>query len=187
MRYLVLMWPGFARAWWRGELYGVALAILFSVVVQIAWTATFLWPMWFSRGFTSLLWLAVFGAAICSFVVNLMKWQMLFGNAKSGTNQAKTDEAFRHAQRAYLRGEFFEAEAVLHPTFAAGHEDVESALLLASILRRTNRVDQALRTLDRLSRLERSAAWTLEIYRERQLCNRIVSSAKTEGDLAIEA
>ncbi len=176
MQYMMLMWPGFARAWWRGEIYGVALATLFSVCFNIAWFGTFIWPNWFPGVLTNLLWLALFTAAMCSLVINLMRWQSLFGEKPVSVGKQKADQAFRSAQKAYLRGEYFEAEAALHPIFVSGREDVESALLLAGILRRTNRVEQAVSTLERLCRLESSAFWQHEIHRERLLCEKASQS-----------
>jgi hypothetical protein len=165
MRYCVMMWPGFARAWWRGEIYGVALAVLFAVCFCLAWTASFVWPDWFSPSTDLAIWIGIAGFAIWSFVTNLIRWSTIQGLTPSTT--AVSDTAFRSAQQAYLRGEFYEAEATLYPTLAAGLEDIESALLLASILRRTGRPQQALDTLNRLSLLDRAAGWHSEIFRER--------------------
>jgi hypothetical protein len=81
-----------------------------------------------------------------------------------------------------LRGEYFEAEAALHPIFIAGREDAESALLLAAILRRTNRLEQAIQTLERLSRLDCAAGWYEEIHRERNLCLRDRKSRETVSE-----
>lgn len=172
MRYFILMWPGFARAWWRGEIYGVALAVLFAVCLNLAWTATFIWSEWMSRFFVLALWAGVFVAAVFSMVANITRWQVLFGEPVSSPNRKVADDAFRNAQKSYLRGEYFEAEATLHPIFSAGREDAESALLLAAILRRTNRLEQAIQTLERLSRLDCAAGWYTEIDRERNLCQR---------------
>lgn len=172
MRYFVLMWPGFARAWWRGEIYGVALAISFGVCLNLAWTATFVWSQWLSQYFVMALWTGLLIAAIYSMAANIAHWQALFGEPVASPNRKAADDSFRTAQKYYLRAEYFEAEAALHPIFSAGREDAESALLLAAILRRTNRVEQAIQTLERLSRLDCAAGWQQEIHRERNLCIR---------------
>lgn len=184
MRYFVLMWPGFARAWWRGEIYGVALAILFAVCLNLAWTATYIWPELLPSLFVTALWTGVFVAAVYSLVANVSRWQVLFGEPAASPNRKQADDSFRSAQKSYLRGEYFEAEAALHPIFSAGREDAESALLLAAILRRTNRIEQAIQTLERLSRLDCAAGWYEEIHRERSLC---IRDRKSDQASATEA
>ena len=47
--------------------------------------------------------------------------------------------------------------------------DIPARLLLASLLRRVGRLEEAKRQLDTLGRFEAAEKWQLEIQRERQL------------------
>ncbi len=102
---------------------------------------------------------------------------MVHGESPESPQARSRDELFRAAQRAYLRAEYFEAEAALHPIFASGTEDVEAALLLAGILRRTQRLDKAIQTLERLSKLEMAGFWFTEIRREQSICRKLGAQA----------
>ena len=70
-----------------------------------------------------------------------------------GTDQ-NTDELFLAAQREYLRGNWFEAEAELLELTQLAPDDVPAVLLLVGVLRHTHRYRPALRRLEQLQLLE---------------------------------
>ena len=184
LKYTLLLWPGFARAWYRGEIYSVCVAVLFAVCAQILWAAHVHWPLWLSAGPRGCLLAAVIVASAYSLVQGLRQRQAIFGAAGPASLPRPADEAFLAAQRAYLRGEYYEAEAALHTIFVAGHEDVEAALLLVGILRRTGRVSQAVDTLDRLCKLDAATRWAHEIRGERLRCVRAAHQGPSEATAA---
>jgi predicted Zn-dependent protease len=73
---------------------------------------------------------------------------------------------FRQAQLEYLKGHWVEAESQLRRLLARTPGDVEAWLLLASVQRRTERPDEARRSLKALVELSGSAIWAEEVQRE---------------------
>jgi hypothetical protein len=169
-------WPGWTSLWYRGELYGLLVAILFGTLLDIALLATLVWPEWLARWLVWSLWIGILIAASITF------FRTLWGGAHpTVASPEPSDEALLAlAQTDYLRGEYLEAEVSLHRILSSGREDIEAALLLASVLRRTGRTRQAGECLDRLERFDRAAVWCDEIARERRKCS--VPAAVGEGE-----
>jgi thioredoxin-like negative regulator of GroEL len=78
-------------------------------------------------------------------------------------------DLFPQAQAEYLRGHWFEAEALLARQLRTSPEDAEARLLLVTLERRTGRWDDAQRELRRLKQCEAASKWQLEIEREETL------------------
>ncbi len=172
-------WPGLTNLWYRGEIYSLAIALLFAALFNIALLATLIWPEWptvvcsawsfpigFALWFVRSLWVLLSFVAIWTFGASFFSTSMIRASLPS----VECDNLLAVAQSDYLRGQYFEAEATLHRILSTGHEDVEAALLLASILRRTGRFRQALDCLERLERLDRARLWNSEIAAERRRC-----------------
>jgi hypothetical protein len=73
---------------------------------------------------------------------------------------------FIRAQTEYLRGHWVEAQTLLEQLIRRDPEDVESHLLLASVYRRTQRIDLSRRQLREIQGFEGAARWRFEIGRE---------------------
>ena len=172
-------WPGLTNLWYRGEIYSLAIALLFASLLNIALLATLIWPEWaaivfsawsspnwFATWFIRSLWGLLAFAAMWTFAASFFSTSTIRASLPS----VECDNLLAVAQSDYLRGQYFEAEATLHRILSTGQEDVEAALLLASILRRTGRFRQALDCLERLERLDRSQLWISEIAAERRRC-----------------
>lgn len=159
-------WPGFIQLWTRGELYSLFVALLFAALLNIALLATLVWQEWLAVWTVRILWGFLLGAGLWSTVVSLF-----FGQQRGSLGSAQeSDQLLAISQKDYLRGEYLEAEASLHRILSTGREDVEAALLLASVLRRTGRPQQALECLERLERFDCASIWTSEIQNERRKC-----------------
>jgi hypothetical protein len=161
--YGMAMWPGFIPLWQRGELYSLFVALLFAVLLNLALLSTLVWDAWLSSWLVKSLWLSIFVACTWSCISELI----IGTKGRQSVSDKECDQLLQAAQRDYLRGEYVEAEAGLHRILASGREDMESALLLATLMRRTGRSRQAGECLDRLERFERAGYWALEIQRER--------------------
>jgi len=159
------LWPGLPSLWIRGELYSLAIASLFGIVLNLALLATFYWTEWLSVALLRSMWCAIAIASVWS----LMKTVILPVQIYPAKPTQECDDLLRLAYVDYLRGQYLEAEASLHKILAAGHEDVEAALLLASVFRRTGRFRQALACLEKLERLDQSRKWYIEISKEKSL------------------
>lgn len=157
------LWPGYRGLWFRGDFTSLLIAVNFAVVLDVALLSTFIWTEWLSTKAIVALWSIICLSAVTSFLFS-------FRSLETRSRRMRIEEVdrlFREAQSNYLRGEYVDAEASLHRILNSGTEDMEAALLLASILRRTNRPEQARNWLDRLEKFEAANRWGLEIAHER--------------------
>ena len=171
---LEYFWPGLPQLWHRGLWSGLILATGFAVLLELLLLGSFVWVEWLSPRALRLGWMAagsLWGAsAILSFG---------FHRPAAGTSSA--DLVYRESLKHYLQGSWFEAEASARRLLRLTPRDVEGRLLLATVLRRTGRYDEALGQLDRLGRLRASVRWEREIAEERQrIAEHIASSPDTE-------
>jgi tetratricopeptide (TPR) repeat protein len=142
--------------WW-----GLALAAGFAVLFDLLFAASYVWVELFSPRELRLGWMAagvVWGAAAI----------LSFGFRDASPTSTSAERWYREALREYLQGSWFEAEALLRRLLRSYPRDVEGRLLLATLLRRTKRPDEALDELDRLDRLRDAATWSREIADLRQ-------------------
>ena len=76
---------------------------------------------------------------------------------------------FNQAQTEYLKGHWDEAESLLLRQIQLDTRDVESRLLLATMYRRIERLDDAQQQLEKIERFDESTHWRFEISRELEL------------------
>jgi hypothetical protein len=76
---------------------------------------------------------------------------------------------FDDALAEYLKGNWFEAEQKLSFLLRRDEHDIEARLLLATLLRRSKRFDEATNQLNILVGLDGAHRWSLEIHREGEL------------------
>jgi cytochrome c-type biogenesis protein CcmH/NrfG len=78
----------------------------------------------------------------------------------------------------YLKGDYYQAEHILEDLLRRNLRDLDARLMLATVLRRTDRVSEAVRQLDAMARFEGAGKWQCEMQRERRLlANRKVKKA----------
>jgi uncharacterized protein HemY len=167
--YVFALWPGLARLWLRGEFAGLVLAVTFAAAVNLALVTTFVWPQLVSRQLPTWLtpmvaWIAV----VWFWIAGLRTGGRIVAEIvrKNQPLDAQATQLLRQAQREYLKGHWFEAEALLLDLLHGSPGDVEAHLLLASIQRRTKRPADARQTLRELAELAGSGQWTEEVQRE---------------------
>lgn len=173
-------WPGLPRLWYRGDTAALAMAILFGLALNMALVATFAWPDWLSPWSVRMLWVTLLLVSPVAAVRNYLAWPSIQHPIVPSVDR---DAMFTEAQTSYLRGDYFEAEAALHGVFAGGKQDIESAILMVSILRRTRRLAQAMYCIDRLLLLDSAATWTYELKLERQRIEKEMSEANPQPKL----
>ena len=69
----------------------------------------------------------------------------------------------------YLKGDNYQAEQILEGLLRRNIRDLDARLMLATLLRRAKRIDEATQHLDMLVRFEGTEKWELEIQQERDL------------------
>lgn len=182
---LVCFWPGLAASWYRGVVQSLAIAIAFAWMVCVLLLATFVWPEWIGTWLLRGLWLVAFGIWSGGTMWNHMQLKHLLSDSSGSLT-----EEFMDAQEAYLRGDWFEAEAILLEIIEKSPRDAEAVLLLVGVLRHTKRWHPALRRLQQLELIENATPWRFEIIRERQFIEAALAdegqaeaSISTAGDL----
>lgn len=163
----LLFWPGFERAWRTSDSKSVLWTTAFSWGICLALVGLFVWPEWLPYWFCSSL---CVGLGITSLVTGTRS--MLFGVSRVEGVSVDTDSNLRQAQSCYLRSEYFEAEKLLQQNLSFYEADIESALLLIAVYRRTARYEEALRWISQTQKREFSAVWNQVLQLEKEKCLR---------------
>lgn len=181
-RWLCLI-PGLAPAWLVGQPLGLIELLAFTLILNSLFIATWVWPQWGPA------WLVWSGWLCCAvfWVVSAIHAQWRLPKWLGTTPKVPLRDFFVEAQREYLKGNWFDAEALLTKRLTECPDDIEAALLLAGVFRRTNRWNQCSTCLMQIRLRESAALWLLEIEREQQLLQRELDSDLQEDDESIEA
>lgn len=167
---IMCLWPGLPAAWIRGDLRGLVLCVCFGWATSLLLLATFVWPEWIAPLLVNSLWIAhaIFWVAETARATWTFK--------QLSQPETRCDSAvFLQAQENYVRGNWFDAEALLLKIVQQTPRDAEAQLLLASVLRHTKRWQAALRRLDQLEFLQAADSWRFEIQQERTLLQRAMA------------
>jgi len=171
----VCLWPGLPAVWLQGVARGLVIALTYTWCVCWLLLATFVWPDWVAAYLLRLLWLVAVSTWLVATVRNCLRLPSLLATVNTHTSLALIE-----AQGEYLRGNWFEAEAKLLQVLQQQPRDAEALLLLVGVLRRTKRLQPALRKLDQLALLDTSRPWQFEIEREKRLLVSALNEVATE-------
>ena len=156
------LWPGLPQLWLDGAWSGLALAVAAAGLLNVLLLSTLVWVEWFSPALAKLGWVATGGLWVGAAIF------AAHAQAKSARQADNPpQDLFRRAQAEYLQGDYFQAEATLAELLTANPRDAEARLLLATLLRHTQRIDEAEDQLRQLTRFETAARWQIEITSER--------------------
>lgn len=181
MPWAAFLWPGLPFLY-RGQTWGLVVALATTAVLNLALLSTFVWIELLGHAVRLALWFVLasgWGAAAW------WAWRALNTDAALPP-EPPTEQGFASAMHHYLRGDWFEAERLLVELLTHNEEDVESRLMLATLLRHRKRFDEALRHLEFLQGIEAAGAWHWEICRERQLLAEAENRDETAGPVATE-
>jgi hypothetical protein len=181
------LWPGLPRLWAHGDWVALCWAAVFAILLNCALIVTMVWPELVSPTFRTALWSSV--AVIWLVSTGWYAWRLRFESA-SPQQLADLGALFVQAQSHYLGADWYQAETTLRRLLRADSQDVDSRLMLATLMRRTGRFDEARRELTKLEQLERAEKWRLEIEQEHERVNRLVageSGAAALGETSDEA
>jgi hypothetical protein len=152
------------------------LAAGFALLVNLALTSTLWWSELFVPGVRSSVWVVVvvvWGTSV------LICYRSDRQRSPSSPHLPEVND-FAEAVDRYLRGDWFQSERVLLGLLREDPRDVDAGLMLATLLRRTGRLGEARRQLDRIERWDGWEKWELEIRRERELLQQ--ESGQPRGD-----
>jgi hypothetical protein len=144
LRYLTLVWPGLPWLWLRGSVAGLVLALAFAVSLDVAVATTFIWPGLVELPFT----IAVWAATGVVWLVSTLSAAAAFPPSLARPPAAEIDPLFVKARDAYLARDWLVAETRLRELLELAPTDGEAQLLLATLLRRVGRLDEARIALD---------------------------------------
>lgn len=180
-RYLTLLWPGMPWLWLRGSVAGLVVALAFAVTLDVAVITTCIWPGLVDLPFRVAVWTAtaaVWALATASALAT-------FPPPLQFVRDADDDERFAQARSAYLARDWLTAEARLRSLLDRSPTDGEAQLLLATLLRRAGRPDEARRALEALSRGDAGVSWRAEIARELTLLATSDQDARADDPPAV--
>jgi hypothetical protein len=157
------LWPGLPGLWMHGRWSSLVLAAGFALLLNLALAGTFLWPD---------LWEWQINAA--AWPILAIVWAVSFWHSRRASFEpdfsapaASPDaDLFIQAQTEYLKGNWDTTRRLLTQRLTAAPRDLESRLLLATMLRRTGSSEPARHQLQSLQRLDGSAFWQREIDHE---------------------
>jgi tetratricopeptide (TPR) repeat protein len=176
--FALCLWPGLPQLWRSGDGRGLAAAVAFAGLLNTALVASFVWPAWLPAPWQAAVWALV---AVAQIGGVWSGWRSLRA-ASAAKNIAAAEDLFAAAQREYLKGNWYEAEAILARLLAADPQDAEARLQLATLCRHTRRLDEARQHLRALERLEAADRWRLEIRGERERLSRLEANGAEEGE-----
>ena len=159
------MFPGYSGIVQYGHHSFLAIALGFMLLLDAFLIANFYWTALITAGQRNILLAALFGAwGILMIAAAFWKYRL------DAANQPEQhDETFRQTVGHYLRDDWFAAEAQILPYLKKYPKDIEMLLLQATMYRHTERYEEALLVLDKLSLLQDSRYWYAEIAAERSL------------------
>jgi hypothetical protein len=166
--------------WLRGDLSGLLTAIAFTGILQAALVSTFVWDELISTGFRVCLWATLGCIWLVTAIASVRRTPFRLGSP----HDESVDALFREAQSEYLKGNWFQAEALLERVLRHNSEDVDARLMLVGLYRQIKRFGEATGQLDLAERDDITGKWQLEIKRERERLVRWESDAsdsKTTG------
>jgi hypothetical protein len=187
VRWATYLWPGLPQLWFDGAWPGLALSIGFALLLNLLLVASLVWVELLEPGVLRFGWLALVLAWACSLV--LMGWGQ---KARTAQIQSPTQQdLFRQGLGEYLRGAWFEAEALFIQVLANHPRDVDARLMVATLMRRTRRYADARLQLAELERIENAIKWQAEIEQEKQLLDQLsessVSATSPRPDIEISS
>ncbi len=180
---LLCGWPGLSGLWHRGHFSSLLLAVGFAIVLNLALISSFVWPQSLGETFPIVAWPTVLILwTVAAYVsVSTLPDVMSVVSTDNVAADERSDTLFIHAQREYLSGDWQAAESLLRQRLSRFPRDVESRLLLATLLRHDRRLEQASGQLDNMQKFDESHAWDFEIRRERKLIQLILEHETNES------
>jgi tetratricopeptide (TPR) repeat protein len=145
----------------------LAVALIAAAVLNVLLLISFGWSELIGPGWRSALWamLAAGWAAAALWSARLAR------RDATATETASAGDAYGHGLDHYLKGDYYQAERVFAALLRENPRDIDARLMLATLWRRTGRLDEAAEQLGLLRRTEGGEKWALEIEDEQEKLN----------------
>jgi hypothetical protein len=106
---------------------------------------------------------------------------------EANTSPDISDELFLDARNQYLKGNWFESESIINQILAESPHDIETRLLLLTLLRHTNRIEEALVQITDIQKWDGVKQWEFEITKELELLELELTSPNKSDSAAVAA
>ena len=163
-RWMAYVWPGLPELWFRGQWSGLLLAVFAALLVNFLLATSLVWTEWQSSTVRTT---AAFMLAF-TWVIGIYRSRRQLREGERLAASGAGEDLFRQAQNEYLRGNWFEAESVIHKLLRHCARDVDAHLMLATLYRHTGRLEESATQLRRLALFDDAQKWVMEIERERR-------------------
>jgi hypothetical protein len=169
------LYPGLPQLWHEGTWWALALAVGFAVTLNLALLSSFVWSELLSTWGVALSW------AVTTILEGLGVWlSVRQGYWRVNVEPGESlPDVFPAAQVEYLRGNWYQAEALCRQLLKRDDHDAEAHLMMVGVLRRTDRMRDARRQLQLLASLETADRWEYEIGLEWARLDETVADGKT--------
>lgn len=178
LQFLSNCWPGGRAVWRDGSFVGLAAAIGFAVLLNLAIISFFIWSEWLSP--TVRVVVCFCGIALWMGCVPPWRIWRHRPDGKSIVDGANPRHLFQALQREYLRGNWFQAEKLLERLHNGESQPLPVKLLCGAILRRLGRGEEALRLLELCEQDDEAIKWNHELARERLALGNLVPTSHRE-------
>lgn len=166
--------PGLPQLWRQGEWWGLALAGTFALSLNLALLSSFVWSELLSPVAVATCWVVAALLWVGGYWLSLKQ-----GFWREAVNEPAEPDLFAEVQVEYLRGNWYQAEALCRTLLSRDDHDAEAHLVMSGVLRRTGRVREARRQLSLLATLETADRWRFEIASELRKLDDIDSTTTT--------
>ena len=167
--WILCLWPGLPGLWLRGKLSALVLAAVFAGLLQGMILTSFAWPGSVTPAARTLGWLTTGCVWLVATVMSVRK----LPSRDDLREDQGADTLFREAQTEYLNRNWYQAQVLLEQLLERDRQDVDAGLMLASLYRHVDRIQQSREQLRRLQRSAASAKWEWEIHRELEYLDRM--------------
>ena len=175
MPWMMYLWPGLPQIWKHGSWIGLAMAVGFALLVNLALMSSLIWIELTTSGMRIIAWILV-GSFWMISAMAAYGWQREQISRQQGERLQKEYEVpLAEGVQYYLQKNWFEAERVFRRLLRRNSRDTDSRLMLAALMRHTKRFEEAQIQLDRLRRIEGSRKWDIEIDEEQRLLDQLKS------------
>jgi hypothetical protein len=151
--------------WWRGDWRGLLTAIGFAAALNLGLVTSFLWPQSLPSSVVGGGWVAI----LVLWLASAWQGRRYLPEVCGTVGNRENEDLFIRAQGEYLKGHWYEAETLCRQLLQKSEMDVETRLMLATLCRRTGRMEDADRELAKLEQMDGAEKWALETARERRL------------------
>lgn len=109
------------------------------------------------------------------------------GHENASKSPNISDKLFLDARNQYFKGNWFESESIINQILAESPHDIEARLLLLTLLRHTNRIEEALIQITDIQKWDEAKHWEFEIKRELELLELELTSQNESDSSAVAA